>query len=255
MNNFLRVIVCLAFVMCSLEAISQRKDSNLDKNTWHDYEGTLKGVPIQMSLYFFDNDSIKGNYVYKNEENKISLSGRIINGRVELIEWFNNQPNGYFVSTRWQTYHSNLCKGTWTDTSRNKNFEFELQATGSVVAKYDHRYADFSNDTVLETFMKKVKYSIIYEDRDWLAENISYPIEVHTHSLVATEPKTLEIRNKHALMEKYDVIFNTTFKNKVRNDVPVNLWGNYMGYMLGNGDIWVTPEKDGSKIKITAINN
>ena len=225
------------------------------KNAWHDYDGTLKGVPIQMSLFFFANDSIKGNYVYKSDETKINLTGRwLSNSRVELVEWFDGKPNGYFRSTEWETYKSNECEGTWTDTTRNKSFEFELQATGMMKGTYEHRYKEFASDTVLETFMERVKHSVIYEDKDWLAENISYPINVHTHNQVGTEPKSLEVKNKRVLMEKYDIIFNTTFKNKVKNDVPLNLWGNYMGYMLGNGDIWVTPE-DGTKIKITAINN
>src|SRR5579863_7568562 len=116
------LLLILSFPTCAL--FGQVKDTGLQKNEWHDYEGALNGVPIQMSLYIFDNDSIKGNYVYKKEETKIPLSGRYAKGQVELVEWFNNHPNGYFVSTRWQTYHSNLCKGTWMDTSRNKNFEF-----------------------------------------------------------------------------------------------------------------------------------
>lgn len=250
----LRPLILFTGLVCPFITMGQ-KDTALAKNTWYDYDGTLKNVPIQMSLYLFDNDSLKGNYVYKNEETKINLSGHFKNGQVELVEWFEGKPNGYLKSTKWQSYRNNACAGTWTDTTRDKNFEFTLQATGSMKGKYDHRYSEFTSDTILEAFMKKVKYSVIYEDKDWLSEHISYPIDVHTHNQVGTEPKSLEIKNKHALLEKYDMIFNTSFKNKVRNDVPCNLWGNYMGYMLGSGDIWVTPDPDGSKIRITAINN
>jgi|SRR6185437_10031483 len=247
------LFVFMVGFICPAALHAQDADTSFSKNEWHDFEGTLGDSAIQMALYVFDDDSIQGNYVFKRYEVKIPLSGHYHQGTIELREYLNNTVSGYFKSSRWQTYTSNICEGTWTAATGDKTVAFNLTPTDEAKGSYGHRYAEFTADTVLENFARKIKYAVLKGDKDWVADNVSYPIDVHFHYASESTPKSIEMKNKKVFLDKYDMIFNTAFKNRIRNDVPCNLWGSYMGYMLGNGDIWINP--NGNKVKITSINN
>ncbi len=251
MKNAVRLLCCLMFLPFCL--IGQAKDTGFIKNTWHDYEGKIGKSEIQMSLFFFENGDIKGNYVYKKYDKKILVVGTYRNNEVYLTELMNGNPNGYFISKKWDSYSSNYCEGTWTDSNQGNPIKFTMQSTGYGGQSYDHRYPEVDSDVVLENFMKHVKESIIKGDKDWIANNIEYPIKAYKRSKIGIADMRIEIKNKEELIKQFDLIFIPSFKAKIKSDVASNIWGNNQGYMLGNGDIWVNLYDD--KIKIAAINN
>jgi len=255
MKKIIPALFVLGIFISPNNAKAQVKDTSLTKNIWHDYDGTLGTHPIQMSFYLFSNDSIKGNYAYKKNAQKIAIIGKMVKGQVIATEMVDGNPNGYFKSVKWQTYSSNICEGTWTNADNTKSYEFKLSPLGESGTSYLHRYPDVSSDAILENFMKKVKFSVAAGNKVWLADNISYPITVHTYDTAGTSTGTLKIKDKESFLKNYSAIFTAAFKEKLLYDMPFDLFGNYLGYMLGNGDIWVTVGSNKDTLQISAINN
>lgn len=250
-NFFLYSLLIFFAIVAPLSVIGQSADTSYAKNIWHNYNGKIGSTPIYMSLYFFQNGDIKGYYVYTKYDNKIPVAGQYMNNQVTLTETVNGQPNGYFKSTRWDSYSSNNCAGTWTDATHKKTIEFTMQSEGTGGSSYEHKYPDFTSDDILENFMKQVKESILSGNAEWIASNIQYPIKVNVSTGTSAR---VTITSKQQFIEKSALIFNEAYKTKIKNDVPYDIFGNYQGYMLGSGEIWVRPGTNGG-IKIIAINN
>lgn len=102
--------------------------------------------------------------------------------------------------------------------------------------------------------MKHVKTSILKGDKEWIANHISYPIKT-----TIFKDKVININNKKELIDNFDQIFHQEFKDKIKSFCVCNMFNNYQGIMLGNGEIWVcnrlSSTVDKFDFNITAINN
>lgn len=251
MKKLLPLFFSIALPLFSME---QPKDTAFIKNTWHGYDGKVGTADIQMALFFFENGQVKGNCVYKKQDLKIPVKGAYANNQISLTEMVNGKPYGYFKSTKWDSYSSNLCEGTWTDTLGKKTEKFIMHSIGYGGNSYYHMYPDVDSDFYLEDFMVNLKASVLNDDKEWLANNIKYPISIFIHTGKGENWKTLVIDSKKQFIANYNKIINKAMKNKIKNDVPYNLAGNNKGYMLGNNDILVSPQRSGD-IKIITITN
>lgn len=81
-----------------------------------------------------------------------------------------------------------------------------------------------------------------------LADLIAYPIKVSINGSKVT------INNKEEFERKYDDIISAEFKEKINNCYTKYLFSNYMGIMLGNGEIWFE-SLNNNGLKVYAINN
>jgi hypothetical protein len=223
-------------------------------NKWTDFEGTLSKTKIQLSIYRFADGQIKGNYCYKKHESKIQLVGQIIGEQIELTEFLNGKPNGYFKG---KIFTDNLDRfeGIWMDSSKTTSFEFKLTLQSISGSNYEHRYSIFfGTDNDVENFMKHVKTSLLTNDKEWIAIHISYPINTKL-----ANKKAITIKNKEQLIENFDQIFYPAFKEEIKSFCSCNMFNNYQGIMLGNGQIWMnnTPNSTDKKFDyyITSINN
>jgi hypothetical protein len=227
----------------------------LDKNRWYDFEGKLGKSEIRLSIYLQDNGQLKGNYCYKMYETKIQLSGRITGDKIELTEFLNGKPNGYF-SGRIYTDNDDRFEGSWTSNSKTKSITFKTTLSSACASdSFDKRYAGFyGSDDDVENFMKLVKSSVLNGDKEWIANHISYPIKTNIF-----KNKAITIKNKRQLIAHFDQIFHQEFKDMIKSFCVCNMFNNYQGVMLGRGQIWVNNQPDSSEEKfnytITAINN
>ncbi|MEK7431960.1 MAG: hypothetical protein AABZ74_02415, partial [Cyanobacteriota bacterium] len=109
-------------------------------------------------------------------------------------------------------------------------------------------------DNDVEIFMKKVKKSIIEDDKEWISNHISYPIKTKIDT-----KKTIIIKSKKELINNFNKIFNKEFKEQIKSFCSCNLFHNYQGVMLGNGQIWIENKPNSTNTKydfqIKAINN
>jgi hypothetical protein len=96
--------------------------------------------------------------------------------------------------------------------------------------------ADFSvftdiNSAEVQSFVEGVQDDIVNEDWSSLAPKISYPIDIGS--------KTFETADEFAA---YDIgsLLSDDFKTSIAQTDCSNLFVNYEGVMMGNGEIWIT---------------
>lgn len=230
------------------------KAYNLDVNMWNDFEGKIGNEDIQLSIYLFENGQIKGNYCYKKYENKIQLTGQLTGNKIELTEFINDKPNGYFQGKAFTNKYDSLC-GYWTDISKTKHLDLKLSLKSMGGGSFEHRYSDFyGSDKEVENFVKHIKSSIMKNDKDWIANHVKYPLYTTLNN-----EKAIKIKNKQQLFDHFDQVFHKTFKEKIQTYCPCNLFHNYQGVMLGNGEIWIYQKPNSNENKydyyIISINN
>lgn len=239
------ILVCLSTIVNAFE---------LDLNKWSDFEGTLGKSNIQLSLYRFNNGQLKGNYCYKKYDSKIELTGQVTGDKIRITEFLNGKPNGYFEG-RVFTDSVDRFEGTWTDSASKKTIAFKLTLQSTCGGEFNHRYTDFyGSDADVEKFMKRVKSSIANGDKEWIGNHVSYPIKTTLNG-----EKPITVKNKEQLIQNFDQIFYKEFKERVKSFCVCNMFNNYQGAMLGNGQIWIynKPNSTGKKFDytITSISN
>lgn len=94
----------------------------------------------------------------------------------------------------------------------------------------------------VEAFAKKIKGYILEKDWKSLSESVSYPISIGEHSC--------DSKDSFAKGEFADLL-NEQFFDAVENESCVEMFCNWQGIMLGNGEVWIA-ELDG--LKVIAIN-
>jgi hypothetical protein len=82
--------------------------------------------------------------------------------------------------------------------------------------------------------MKHVKTSILNSDKEWIANHINYPLKT-----TLFKGKAITIKNKKQLIDNFDQIFHQEFKDKIKSLCVCNMFNNYQGVMLGDGQIWI----------------
>ena len=114
---------------------------------------------------------------------------------------------------------------------------------------YESRYPPTSANTKdIEGFASKIKLYVTENNKTGLADLISYPIKVNINGSKES------ISNKEEFEQKYDDIMKAEFKEKIKNCYTKYLFSNYMGIMLGNGEIWFG-NLNNNGLRVYAINN
>lgn len=103
-------------------------------------------------------------------------------------------------------------------------------------------------------FLNKIKDATKKVDKTTFCELLEYPIQINL------KEKDVNIRNIEECISKYQYINNSKVQESVLNQNFENLFVNYKGVMIGDGEIWfsgICEEKDCKKyrIKIIGINN
>jgi hypothetical protein len=229
------------------EEISTQYPVNFSENTCYDYEGTLDEAPIQLSICMGENpDYLTGSYCYKSEDfNKIRLSGEFKGDQIELTEFLDNEPAGYFKGQLF-TDNTDRFEGIWTNVPGTRQLKFKLTVKSSVGYNSPYqRYSDFSaSDKDVEKFMRKVKLSIAESDKEWIANNIRYPLNTTLNG-----QEKITIKNKQQLIDNFEQIFYPAYKEEIQKHCVCNMFYNSQGIMLGNGEIWINGNN------IIAVNN
>lgn len=100
-----------------------------------------------------------------------------------------------------------------------------------------------------ETF-ELLQTALADNDRDTFADYIAYPIKV------TIDGNRTEIKNKEEFLQYFDEIMNENVKNAFLNQKIEEVFVNYQGIMVGDGQIWLNQlDKTKHKFSIYAINN
>ncbi len=245
-----RLLPTLLFILLAITGHAL----NFETGKWYDFEGTLGKTNIRLSLFLTGKGELKGNYCYTKYERKIQLSGTIDGNTIALVELAGEQVKAYMKGIV-ASDDSDHFDGSWTDSTGLKSFPVRLKLQAICGGTLENRYSDsfFTKADDVESFMKTAKGSILRGDKNWIANHTSYPLKT---TLDGKTPIT--IKNAKQLVTNFDRIFHAEFKNSIKSLCSCNLFTNYQGAMLGNGQIWINVI--GSPLgkfahRITAINN
>lgn len=241
--------IYLLFILIIL-SISFAQALEIEPNRWVDFTGKLGNSDIQLSIYRLSNGTLRGNYCYKKLEKKIPLVGKINGDKIELTEGVNGKINGT-ITGKVFTNDKDRFEGKWTNSDKTKSYNFKLTLSSIVSGSDSHRYSSLATDSEVENFMKYVKEAILKNDRQWVISHIKYPVNVTLNH------KRTAIKSQKQMSVNFNQIFHAEFKKKIKDACTCNMFVNYQGIMLGDGQIWVETFKMKSKdqLLIKALNN
>jgi hypothetical protein len=81
-------------------------------------------------------------------------------------------------------------------------------------------------------FLGKLQTTFRSNDRKTVASLVRYPL------LTTLPSKKVHIANQAQLLTHYDEIFDAGVRCAVLNATQKEVWGNWQGFMIGNGTIW-----------------
>lgn len=234
-----------------LESIDTTKSQF--KKGYYDYNGTINNnIPIRMSIYQLGKDMV-GTYYYEKQRIEIKLKGKTGDKNIILYEYDETGKNtGIFQGTMSTV---DKIEGTWISADNKISYPFVLSLDSIIGAEYGKRYAmivDNKSDQDVENFVSKIQSYIVNDNKEQLAEQIRYPINVKING------KASKIQNKDELIKNYDQIFHVDYKQGISKAPTKYLFVNYQGIMFAGGNIWINDvilTGSNSKLMITAINN
>jgi hypothetical protein len=224
------VLVCVHFGAWSF---------TFEANQWHNFAGKLKGKMVYLALFQTNDGVVKGSYSDCDGNSKVILSGKLTGKQIKL--------NGYLKGKIIEVFDlknisdsTDKLQGTFVSNGKERfNVSFRFESTGS--GNLEHKYADFYGvDDDVEQFMAGIKTAVKEGNKTWLAKNVHYPIVVNIGS-----NKKQTIKNQTQFLQQYNKIFNPVYKKKILESCTCNLFANYNGVMLGDGEIWIN-QKPGS---------
>ena len=245
-NNLITLLFILIVSFCNA--------FELKPNQWTDFEGTLGTTQIQLSLFLFEDGKIKGNYCYKKFDTKIHFVGEVMDSKSITLSSLNDKKVPEIFSGYFLTDETDRFEGTWKNAN-GSTLPFKLTLVSICGSTFDTRYTDFfGSDAEVENFMKKVKKASATNDKKWMANHVSYPLNTTLNGR-----KTIIIRNKKQFISNFDKIFHPDFKAQIKTSCTCNMFNNYLGATLNNGSIWINNSANSTKLKydfvISALNN
>ena len=212
---------------------------------WSTFSGKIDNYPITISIYNDENDNLSGNYCYNKQEKRIIIKGTKKGSQVYLEEVIENKKNASFEGSIDE--NTNSISGRWINATNNKELLFNINLSSRSGETLENRYFSGISTESVELFIKKTKESIIKKQKDWLSQNIKYPISVSVFN------KKIKIRNQKEFLAKYATIFSEKFITEIKKSCSCDIFSNYQGAMFADGLIWVN-EFNGT-LKIIAISN
>lgn len=102
------------------------------------------------------------------------------------------------------------------------------------------KVAGFDNPEDFKNFYRNFQILVANSQKEKIAEFINYPLP--------------NIKDRADFIKNYDLVFNKKVKDAVNNQNIDEIWRNYSGVMIGNGEIWFNQLSGEKGYWITAIN-
>ena len=119
------------------------------------------------------------------------------------------------------------------------------------VAQKANKYevAGIDDAAAVEKFFHNLQEAVARSDRVGVASVVSYPITV----MIAG--RKVKLRNRADFLRRYNLAINQRVKHAIADQRAEDLFVNYQGVMIGDGEIWLNQLYRSKLIKIIAINN
>jgi hypothetical protein len=153
-------------------------------------------------------------------------------------EFKSEDPKGRFHSDK--PLRCEVFVGVWTNQKDGQRLPFFLSESGTPMGGYD---------ALVDRAAVAFRRAVVSNDRHTVVAAIRYPIYVAFDGKKKNVMR--RIADASALLSIYDHVFLPEFVAKVKASVPLLMFHNSYGVMLGNGEIWF----DASTGEVTSIAN
>ncbi|MGB8451342.1 MAG: M56 family metallopeptidase [Anaerocolumna sp.] len=213
------------------------------------FEGNIGIQNVCITIYR-DGKSLTASYItQKDGEGEINLQGTIHTNTASFVLASEDGEVSFMGTIKPDTKKGELLEGTYTSSMNEEDTKFTLTLSHSIGNTYETRYPLTSSNTKdVEAFASKIKSYVAENNKTGLAELVAYPIKVTING------SKVSISNKEEFEQNYDDIMNAGFEGKITKCYTKYLFSNYMGIMLGDGEIWFENLNDNG-LRIYAINN
>ncbi len=109
----------------------------------------------------------------------------------------------------------------------------------------DTQGADFAHKS--RAFLAELQTAVHDGNKNKIASMISYPL------MVIHGSRKMRIKTQTQFLAQYDTIFDPHIQKAIAQQTAKCLFGNYQGAMVGNGEVWFSPQPDGT-MKIITVN-
>lgn len=219
-------------------------NSQTVKEGWNCFDGYIFDNDVVANIYRDSIGNLTGDYCYKKYETRIVLKGRLKGDKIFLDEFVDNHLNAKFNGKIDE--EKNIITGKWSSTTHSDKVFF-LKLISQTSGTLNNKYSLGTNEEV-ENFFKKIKISIINDDKLWLAKNTALPL------YVVVKKKKIKIKTQKQFISSYSQIISKSLKKQVAESCICDIFSNWRGAMIASGFIWINAFNNHS-LKITAINN
>jgi hypothetical protein len=95
-------------------------------------------------------------------------------------------------------------------------------------------------------FLEKLRAAVETDDRNSVSEMVRFPLRVNGKCSVA---------NRSAFLRVYSKIFDARVRTAIKRQRTDCIFGNWQGFMAGDGEAWFDGTRDNGAFKIIAVNN
>jgi hypothetical protein len=97
-----------------------------------------------------------------------------------------------------------------------------------------------------EKFFEQFRTVIEHDDRKSLAAMVRFPLRVNGKNTIS---------NQATFLRLYSKIFDQNIRTAIRNQRTECIFGNWQGFMAGDGAVWFDYSTNNPKFKIIAVNS
>ncbi|GGA74983.1 hypothetical protein GCM10011385_31270 [Nitratireductor aestuarii] len=122
--------------------------------------------------------------------------------------------------------------------------------SAQTVTEVDQRLDElFGAHKQYRAFLEQLQKAIAADDRQAVAAMVDYPFETRIGG------KKVRIRDKKRFVADYGKIITRKIKDAVAKQRYEDLFANWQGVMIGDGEIWFSGIGGNDTVKIIAVNN
>ncbi len=247
----MKKIFLVAYLLVQTSIFSFSLD--LELNQWYDFTGKMDDKSIKLSFYTLKAGKLIGSYCSIANEPKVLLSGNVKGNEIYLTASLNGKITDELIGKIF-TDDQDRLEVSWQKMPVGVKSIYKAVLSSVTSGTEGKRYSHvLGSDAAVEQFVANVKKAVAKGDKIWLAANLFYPLKVRI-----SEKSSVVLKNKNQFLAQYDKIFTTAFKSTLNKTFSHNLFNNYQGVMIGNGEIWINNTLNASEAKpifqIIAIN-
>lgn len=247
----MKKIFLVAYLLVQTSVFSFSLD--LELNQWYDFTGKMKDKSIQLSFFTLKSGKLIGSFCSLTNEPKVILSGSVKGNEIYLTASVNGKITDELTGKIF-TDDQDRLELTWRKMPAAVKSVYKAVLSSVTAGSEGKRYSHvLGSDAAVEQFVINVKKAVSKGDKIWLAANLFYPLKVRI-----SEKSTVVLKNKNQFLLQYNKIFTTGFTSAMNKTFSHNLFNNYQGVMIGDGEIWINNALNATEAKpmfqIIAIN-